>query len=92
MVKAIDNIPRADNQIANSDKTHLWEIRLDDEIVVAARDEINQILLDKLQIAAKAVNVYDEYLFLLKEAEEVKQFCESKERNKQEYIDRIQRY
>lgn len=26
MVKAIDNIPRADTQIANSDKTHLWEI------------------------------------------------------------------
>lgn len=48
MVKAIDNIPRADTQIANSDKTHLWEIRQDDEIVVNAKQEITQILLDNL--------------------------------------------
>ena len=41
MVKAIDNIPRADTQIANSDKTHLWEIRQDDEIVVNAKTEIS---------------------------------------------------
>jgi hypothetical protein len=81
MVKAIDNIPRADTQIANSDKTHLWEIRQDDEIVVNAKQEITQILLDNLQIAAKAVNIYDEYLFLMKEQEEVKAFCDRKERN-----------
>lgn len=92
MVKAIDNIPRADNQIANSDKTHLWEIRQEDEIVVAAKDEIGQILLENLTIAQKAVNVYDDYLFLLKEPEEVKAFCDNKGRNKQEYIDRIQKY
>ena len=48
MVKAIDNIPRADTQIANSDKTHLWEIRQDDEIVVNAKTEISQILLENL--------------------------------------------
>ena len=92
MVKAIDNIPRADTQIANSDKTHLWEIRQDDEIVVNAKQEISTILLENLQIAAKAVNLYDEFLFLLQESDKVKQFCENKERKKSEYKARIQTY
>lgn len=92
MVKAIDNIPRADTQIANSDKTHLWEIRQDDEIVVNAKTEISQILQENLLIAAKAVNVYDEYLFILKEAESVNDFLNKPARVKQEYIDRIQTY
>ena len=92
MVKAIDNIPRADTQIANSDKTHLWEIRQDDEMVVNAKAEISQILLENLQIAAKSVNVYDQYLFLLKEPEKVKEFCSNPKRNRDEYIARIQVY
>jgi hypothetical protein len=92
MVKAIDNIPRADTQIANSDKTHLWEIRQDDEIVINAKAEIQQILLENLQIAAKAVNVYDEYLFLLKEQEKVQEFMSSPKRVQKEYIARIQTY
>lgn len=48
MVKAIDNIPRADTQIANGDKLHLWEIRQDDEIVLNAKAEIESILLKNL--------------------------------------------
>jgi len=91
MVKAIDQIPRADTQIANSDKTHLWEIRQDDEIVINARNEINQILFENLQIAAKAVNVYDEYLFILKEPEKVAEFMAGT-RNKDLYIQRIRVY
>ena len=89
MVKAIDNIPRADTQIANSDKTHLWEIRQDDEMVVDAKREISQILVENLTIAAKSVNVYDEYLFLLKEPERVKEFCANPKRVQSEYIEKI---
>lgn len=48
MVKAIDNIPRADTQITNPEKTHLWEIEKDDEIVIQAKDEINKILKENL--------------------------------------------
>lgn len=89
MVKAIDNIPRADNQIANSDKTHLWMISQNDEIVVAAKSEIEKILEENLLIAKKAVNVYDEYLFILKEPDAVANFCSVTPRKPKEYIERI---
>ena len=92
MVKAIDNIPRADTQIANSDKTHLWEIRQDDEIVVNAKTEISQILLENLQVAGKAVSVYAEYLFILTEPQKVQDFMEGAPRDKAAYIERIQVY
>lgn len=92
MVKAIDQIPRADGQIANSDKTHLWEIRQDDEIVVNAKTEISQILVENLQIAQQAVRVYDEYLFILQEPEKVAEFTSQPNRNQQAYIERIQVY
>lgn len=40
MVERINNIPRADTQIANSAKTKLWDIERDDVIVIRAKDEI----------------------------------------------------
>ena len=45
-----------------------------------------------MQIAAKAVNVYDEYLFLLKEQEKVQEFMSSPKRVQKEYIARIHTY
>ncbi len=33
MVEKINAIPRADTQIANTDKAHLWYILVDDEII-----------------------------------------------------------
>jgi len=55
-------------------------IRQDDEIVKAAKAEIEKILEENLLIAKKAVNVYDEYLFILKEPEKVEEFVK-KERD-----------
>ena len=40
MVERINSIPRADTQIANSEKTHLWDIKLEDEIVINAKEEV----------------------------------------------------
>lgn len=92
MVKAIDNIPRPDTQIANPEKTHLWMIDPHDEIVKKAENEIGEILLENLSIAAKAVNVYDDYLFILKEPERVQEFMTTMPRKREEYIARIQVY
>ena len=44
MVEKINHIPRADTQIANTDKSHLWDIQEDDQIVIAAQKEITEIL------------------------------------------------
>ena len=92
MVKAIDNIPRPDTQIANPEKTHLWMIDPKDDIVKKAENEVNEILLENLTIAAKAVNVYDDYLFILKEPERVAEFTSNPIRKREEYIERIQLY
>lgn len=65
MVERINAIPRADTQINPSDKTHLWYISADDEIVKNAEYTIKTIVDENLQATAKCINVYDEFLFLL---------------------------
>ena len=70
----------------------MWEIRHDDEIVLNAKNEIKQILTENLVIASKAVNVYDDFLFILQEPEKVKEFCSRPDRKQPEYIERIQIY
>jgi len=67
MVEKINAIPRADTQIANNDKTHLWYISADDEIINNAESTIKSIVDENLQATAKCINVYDEFLFLLQE-------------------------
>ena len=44
MVDRINNIPRADTQIANSEKTHLWDIDKKDVMVKKAKEEIFDII------------------------------------------------
>ena len=63
-----------------------------DEIVRKAENEISEILTENLTIAAKAVNVYDEYLFILQEPESVQEFLSNPKRDRDQYIARIQRY
>ena len=42
MVDRINSIPRADTQIANSSKTHLWDFERKDIVVLKAKEEIKQ--------------------------------------------------
>ena len=44
MIEKINNIPRADTQIANSLKTHLWDFDKRDVVVIDAKKEITRIL------------------------------------------------
>lgn len=67
MVEKINAIPRADTQIANTDKAHLWYILVDDEIIRNAQAEIKAIIDENLEATARCVNIYDEFLFLLQE-------------------------
>ena len=93
MVERINSIPRADTQIANSEKTHLWDIKLDDEIVLNAKKEVETILFENLQVAQKAINVYDEYKFLLEEDSRIEKFLEStNEPTREAYVAEIQKY
>jgi hypothetical protein len=64
----------------------------DDEIVKKAENEITEILLENLQITAKAVDVYKEYLFILTEAEKLQEFLAVSPRKREDYIAKIQVY
>lgn len=48
MIDRINQIPRADTQINPSDKTHLWYISADDEIVKNAEHTIKTIIDENL--------------------------------------------
>jgi hypothetical protein len=38
IVKRSQNLPRPENTIARSDKMHLWDVKIDDELVTKAKE------------------------------------------------------
>jgi hypothetical protein len=92
MVERINAIPRADTQINPSDKTHLWYISADDEIVKNAEHTIKTIVDENLQATAKCINVYDEFLFLLQEDQRIETFLNKKPYKKEEFVMEIERF
>lgn len=49
MVQKINAIPRADTMISNAEKSQLWFIQADDEIITKASAEVHQIVEDNLK-------------------------------------------
>ena len=92
MVEKINAIPRADTQIANNDKTHLWYISADDEIVKNAESIIKSIVDENLQATSKCVEVYKDFLFLLEEESKVDAFLNKKPFKKEEFVAEIERF
>ena len=74
IVKQSQNLPRPENTIARSDKMHLWDVQIHDEIVIKAKEKISQTVSENLEVVKLALNVYDDYLFLLKERERIEEF------------------
>lgn len=52
MVEKINAIPRADTMISNAEKSQLWFIQLEDEIIKNAEAEVRQIVDENLQATA----------------------------------------
>ena len=67
MISKVNRIPLADTQIANTDKSQLWDIQEEDQMIINAENEIEQILDENLNATKQCVDVYDEFLFLLHE-------------------------
>jgi hypothetical protein len=44
IVQQSSNLPRPENTIARSDKMHLWDVQIDDELVVNAKALISETL------------------------------------------------
>jgi hypothetical protein len=79
IVQQSSNLPRPENTIARSDKMHLWDVQVDDELVTKAKAKITETLSENLEIVSKAVNVYDSYLWILGERQRVTDFINNEE-------------
>lgn len=93
IVRQSEHIPRPENTIARSEKLHLWHVPEDDELVNNARMEISQILEKNMEVVEKALHVYDDYLFVLKEKTKVEAFLSDTSKFKREdFATEIARY
>jgi len=73
-IKQSEYLPRPENTIARSEKLHLWHVPEDDQLVKNAKNEITEILDENMSFVEKALHVYDDYLFILKEKPKVDAF------------------
>lgn len=92
IVKKSQNLPRAETTIVKSDKFHLWDVKIDDEIVINAKDKISVTIRDNLETIKLASNIYDEYLFILNEKERIGKFLESENLVREEFQAEIDKY
>lgn len=76
MISITKTMPRADIQIANNDKSKLWEIKDDDLIISQATKEIETIISENLSAVGKCLHIYDEFLFLLSEEKRITEFLQ----------------
>ena len=80
IVKQSEHIPRPENGISTSKdkdkKDHLWPVPQDeiDGLVSRAKSEISEILEQNMSVVEKALHVYDDYTFILKERAKVELF------------------
>ncbi len=93
IVKQSEYLPRPENTIARSEKLHLWHVPEEDELVRNAKSEILEILEKNMSVVEKALHVYDDYLFILKEKQRVDQFLsDSSQFSREEFAKEIARF
>ena len=64
---------------------HLWDVQIDDEIVIKAKEKISQTLQENLEVISLAVNVYDDFLFILRERERIEIFINKEPFTREEF-------
>jgi hypothetical protein len=71
----------------------LWHVPIEDELVKIAQNEISEIIEKNMSIVGKALHVYDDYLFILKEKQRVEQFLsDSKNFKREDFAAEIAKY
>ena len=71
---------------------HLWHVPPEDDIVKNALREIEEILEGNNNAAQKALSVYDDYLFILREEDRVKAFLENQNHTREEMMAEVKKY
>mmetsp|Transcript_23930 Transcript_23930/g.20947 ORF Transcript_23930/g.20947 Transcript_23930/m.20947 type:complete len:356 (+) Transcript_23930:114-1181(+) len=99
LLKIIDNIvdvsrkfQRAENSIARSEKTDLWPVSLEDEVIQNCFKDIENIIQHNIDAISHVTEIFDKYIFLLREDEVVDRFISNNTRTRKEYQDEINKY
>ena len=71
---------------------HLWDVKIDDELVIKAKEKISETLKENLETVKLSVNIYDDYLFILKEKARIEEFLKLENFTREEYQDEINKF
>ena len=91
IVNQSQSLPRPENTIARADKMHLWAVQKDDEIVKIAKNQIEVIIEQNINVVEKVTSIYDDYVFILKEDARIEKFI-SEAHDREEFIQEINKY
>lgn len=58
---------------------HLWDVKIDDELVTKAKAKISETLKENLDTVKLAVHIYDDYLFILKEKARIEEYLKNED-------------
>ena len=92
IVQQSQNLPRPENTIARSDKMHLWDVHVEDDLVRNAQNEIHEILEKNIDAVEEALHVYDNFLFILKEKARIEHFLTEVPQKRETYMAEIFKY
>ena len=93
IIKKSQNLPRPENTIARSEKTHLWEVPTDDKLLKLAEKEIYGILEANLNEVEKVYNIYNPFAFILEEQKKVDEFVQEEyKHDRSDYQQQIAKY
>jgi hypothetical protein len=83
IVKQSCNLPRPENSWSRGDKMHLWVVPEDDEVMDDAKKTVSKIIEENRKIVETAVDVYQDYMWILDQGPKVQEFVDTK--NTQNY-------
>jgi hypothetical protein len=71
---------------------HLWDVQIDDKLVTDAKYEISETLRENIDVIDLALEVYNDYLFILKEKERIEEFLKKEPFDKNQFQAEIDKY
>jgi hypothetical protein len=89
--KQSQGLPTPAKEIIKSPKAQLWEVPLEDETVKSASAKVEEIIEANITVVEKATALYDPFVFILKEKQQVEKFI-SENHTKEEYLKEVSKY
>lgn len=70
----------------------MWDVPANDEIVEKAKSKISETVAENLAVVRLALNIYDDFLFILREKERIEEFLKKEPQDRDEFQAEIDKY